>query len=66
MKCIDYGKELSVTAKECSQCCSTDPFGFARKKEKREKIIVLIVCLPVFLFFVLWYFNIFAPLSLLT
>ncbi|HGG6757132.1 TPA: hypothetical protein ACJG9G_005316 [Salmonella enterica subsp. enterica serovar Java] len=32
MKCIDYGKELSVTAKKYSQCCSTDPFGFARKK----------------------------------
>lgn len=66
MKCIDCGKELSVTAKECSQCCSTDPFGFARKKEKREMIIVLIVCLSMFLFFVLWYFNILDPLSLLT
>ncbi|EAV6568663.1 DUF2116 family Zn-ribbon domain-containing protein [Salmonella enterica] len=65
MKCVDCGKELSATAKECSQCCSTDPFGFARKKEKFEMTIVLIMFLLIFLFFVLWYFNILDPFSLL-
>ncbi|HCL5312511.1 TPA: DUF2116 family Zn-ribbon domain-containing protein [Salmonella enterica] len=65
MKCVDCGKELSVTARTCSQCCSADPFGFARKKEKREMTIALTMCLLMLLFFVLWYFSILDPFSLL-
>ncbi|EBW5502045.1 hypothetical protein DPT48_22665 [Salmonella enterica subsp. enterica serovar Enteritidis] len=65
MKCVDCGKELSVTARTCSHCCSTDPFGLARKKEKREMAIVLTMCLLMLLFFVLWYFSILDPFSLL-
>lgn len=64
MKCVDCDNELSVTARTCSQCCSTDPFGFVRKKEKREMTIALIMCLSMLLFFVLWYFNILDPFSL--
>ena len=35
-ECVDCGKALSPTAKTCSQCSSTDPFGGKRFDDKMK------------------------------
>jgi hypothetical protein len=40
--CVDCGKQLSRTAKECGGCDSTDPFGKKRLESKICNIFLLI------------------------
>lgn len=43
--CIDCGRPLSPTAKSCSECDSTDPFGKERLNKKIYNSIRLILIL---------------------
>lgn len=57
-KCIDCGTDLSITAKECGVCKSTDPFGTQRFNEKMKMMGFLLVVAVAVIVGALAYFNI--------
>lgn len=63
--CVDCEKMLSVTAKNCSQCGSVDPFGSKRLNDKIHLIFMVFVALALLTIGGLWHFDIFNPLEFL-
>ncbi len=49
--CVDCGNMISVTAKTCGKCDSTDPFGEERLKKKLSRTFVVLVIIVVGLFY---------------
>ncbi|EJJ1299936.1 hypothetical protein NIO33_003989 [Salmonella enterica] len=64
-ECIDCGKPLSVTAKECNNCKSTDPFGSERFNQKLQMSGVVFLVITAIVIAALAHFEIFNPLDLL-
>jgi hypothetical protein len=56
--CVDCGNLLSVTAKSCGKCNSTDPFGVDRAAQKTQLTLFLLGLMVVGVIAALFYFQI--------
>ena len=63
--CVDCGKPLSTTAKECNNCKSTDPLGIERLNQKLQMTGITVLVIAGIVIAALVHFNIFNPLDLL-
>lgn len=67
--CVDCGKNLSVTATNCQDCNSTDPFGRSRAQRSLEGKIIFSIIIIIILFVASIYFHIipddYIPVNLL-
>lgn len=62
--CVDCGNMISVTAKTCGKCDSTDPFGEERFKKKLSRTFSVLFII-VFILFYLYYFGFTNPLEII-
>lgn len=62
-RCVNCGKPLSVTAKSCNECNSTDPFGIKRQADKLQMYLVLAGIIAVLVIGGLWHAGIINPAS---
>lgn len=62
--CVDCGNIISVTAKTCGKCDSTDPFGEERFKKKLSRAFGFLVIIIVGLLY-LSHFGFTNPLEII-
>lgn len=59
--CVDCGQGLSSTAKICSKCSSTDPFGRQRAADRFKAGVALVIAAVIGSLVLSMHFNVINP-----